>query len=77
MSTSPHASWIRSMTIRGFVKAMNKKMPMPFPLVKQLCDENGINIHPLSISKPVREATKIMVRYENDSTNRIIRIFPA
>ena len=65
------------MTIRGFVKAMNKKMPMSFTRVKQLCDENGIDIHPLSISKPVREATRIMVRYDNDGTDRIVKIFPA
>ena len=71
------ASWIRSMTIRGFVRAMNKKMPMSFTRVKYLCDENGIAIHPMSIAKPVRLATCVMVRYDDDGTDRILRIFPA
>lgn len=72
-----YAPWIRSMTIRGFVKAMNQKMPMAYPRVRFLCEENGIPMAALSLTKPVRLATRISVRYDNDGTDRIIRIFPA
>jgi hypothetical protein len=75
-----YASWVRSMTIRGFVKAMNRKMPMPYPCVRALCDKNGIEIAGVSLTKPVRLATRISVRHGNDGndgTARVIRIFPA
>ena len=76
-ATTCYASWVRSMTIRGFVKAMNKKMPMAYPRVRYLCKENGIPMAALSLTKPVRLATRISVRYDNDGTDRIVKIFPA
>ncbi len=75
--TACYASWVRSMTIRGFVKAMNQKMPMAYPRVRYLCDENGIPMAAMSLTKPVRLATRISVRYNNDGTDRIVKIFPA
>ena len=72
-----YAPWVRSMTIRGFVKAVNKKMPMSYSSLRYLCEANGIPMAAVCLTKPVRLATRISVRYDTDGTDRIFKIFPA
>ena len=69
--------WVRSMTSRGFVKAVNQKMPMPFSVLWELCQQNNIPIAQVNLAPSRRIAKRIVVRYDGNGTDLVAKVFPA